>query len=104
MEALKAEYENNENFKNKMDLVTPSENFKVHTIRDSGAISTNELFNKFCTSLDKTKCYCFLVRNTAENRIVCKNPSRPTMYSAGAFKLRDFDYFSLENPYTEDDA
>jgi antirestriction protein len=96
MEALKAEYENNENFKNKMDLVTPSENFKVHTIRDSGAISTNELFNKFCTSLDKTKCYCFLVRNTAENRIVCKNPSRPTMYSAGAFKLRDFDYFSLD--------
>jgi len=96
MEALTAEYENNEEFKNKMDAVTPSEDFKVHTIRDSDVITNNELFNKFCTSLDKTKCYCFLVRNTAENRIVCKNPLRPTMYSAGTFKLRDFEYFSLD--------
>ncbi len=96
LEALTAEYENNDDFKNRMDGVTQDEAFSVHTIKDSTSFVENTLFNKFCTSLDKTKCYCFLVRNTAENRIVCKNPSRPTMYSAGTFKLEDFDYFSLD--------
>jgi len=96
LEALSAEYENNDTFKNKMDSVTPDDDFTVHTIKDSVSLTENTLFNQFCTTLDKTKCYCFLVRNTAENRIVCKNPTRATMYSAGTFKMEDFDYFSLD--------
>ena len=60
------------------------------------AVDTNEIVTKFFSTLDKSKCYCFLVRNTSDNRIVCDNPSRPTLYHSGTFKISDYDYFSLE--------
>ncbi|HIB77428.1 MAG TPA: hypothetical protein EYO58_07395 [Flavobacteriales bacterium] len=51
---------------------------------------------KFFSTLDTSKCYCFLVRNTSDNRIVCKHPERPTLYHSGTFSTVDSDYFSLE--------
>ena len=40
----------------------------------------------FCNSvLDKTKQYMFLLLNNSENRIVCAEPQKPTIYHVGTF-------------------
>jgi hypothetical protein len=44
-----------------------------------------DLLTRFQKTLDETKQYMFLVRNTSENRIVCNPPSRATVYHVGTF-------------------
>ena len=62
--------------------------------------SGQDLLEKFYTNLDPKCCYCFLVRNTSENRIVCQPPTVPTMYHVGTFDTRfpvsDERSFSLD--------
>lgn len=43
------------------------------------------ILDRFQETLDKNKQYMFLVCNNSENRIVCQEPSRPTMYHVGTF-------------------
>lgn len=47
---------------------------------------------QFFNTLDDSKCYCFLVRNTSENRIVSKPYSEPTLFHTGTFNMNDFSY------------
>jgi hypothetical protein len=49
------------------------------------SLSRSEMFDYFCDRLDRSRTYTFLVRNSAENRIVCDAPRNPTMYFIGAF-------------------
>ena len=43
------------------------------------------LLERFQNTLDKTKQYMFLIRNSAENRIVCSGVDEPVIYHVGTF-------------------
>ena len=45
----------------------------------------DELYSQFCDTLDKSKTYAFLVRNSDSNRIVCEAPNHPQAYFIGSF-------------------
>ena len=94
LEALESEYSNNDALKERLDKM-PDETQTVFSLRDAEKLQDNKILSKFLSSLDNTKCYCFLVRNSSENRIVCKAPERPTLYQAGTFSPEDKTYFSM---------
>ena len=95
VDSLVSCYENIPDFKEKIDSVTSSD-IKVFTLRSS-EYDQNPILHKFLNTLDKSKCYCFLVRNTSENRIVCQSPPKPTLYHSGTFSMNDGSYFTLES-------
>ena len=64
--ALISEEENNKDFKNSLP-------------------EGENILERFQSTLDKNKQYMFLVRNNAENRIVCSVPEKPTIYHVGTF-------------------
>jgi len=84
-EAINAEYENNPSFSEALSQTN----------------TTGGIREQFFSLLNKDKCYCFLVRNTSDNRIVCKPPSRPTLYHVGTFDMgplaSDGSSFTLDN-------
>ena len=91
--AVVSEYETNEDFKTRVD--TGNTDTVVFSLKNNDIVN-NDIMKKFFSTLDNTKCYCFLVQNTHENRIVCQVPERPTLFHTGTFKLNDSDYFSLD--------
>jgi hypothetical protein len=79
--ALISEEENNNNFKNSL----PKE---------------GDILERFQSTLDKTKQYMFLIRNSNENRIVSDAPNRPTVYHVGTFVNGDLNLTeNLNIPY-----
>ena len=73
--AVNSEYNENETFHAKIDAQgSPTDD-----------LLTKRILLSFFAGLDAEKCYCFLVRNTTENRIVCQPPERPTLYHVGTF-------------------
>lgn len=44
-----------------------------------------DIFDRYCETLDKNRNYTFLVRNSADNRIVCDAPQHPQLYFIGSF-------------------
>jgi hypothetical protein len=64
--ALTAEEENNIDFKN-------------------GLPAGDNILERFQSTLDISKQYMFLIRNTKDNRIVCSAPDRATVYHVGTF-------------------
>ena len=57
-----------------------NENFKNFVKKGDDNILT-----RFQNSLDKTKQYMFLIKNSDENRIVCSSPEKPTVFHVGTF-------------------
>ena len=45
----------------------------------------DNILDRFQSTLDVTKQYMFLIRNTKDNRIVCSAPPDPTVYHVGTF-------------------
>lgn len=45
----------------------------------------DNILDRFQSTLDVTKQYMFLIRNTKDNRIVCNAPDRATVYHVGTF-------------------
>lgn len=45
----------------------------------------DNILERFQSTLDVSKQYMFLIRNTKDNRIVCNAPERPTVYHVGTF-------------------
>lgn len=80
--AMAAEFSENDSLQNR---ISSCEVIEKDSSTESTDESTDDLLAKFFSTLDVTKCYCFLVRNTSENRIVCQPPERPTMYHVGTF-------------------
>lgn len=62
-------------------LYNTSEGFKDWV----GELGENKLIDQFLTKLNPEHQYTFLLRNTKENRIVCKEPDHPTVYYVGSF-------------------
>lgn len=68
-------------------------------IKNSNELSSQITFDsetkfesQFFDTLDTSKCYCFLVRNTNENRIVSKPYAEPTLFHTGTFNMSDFSH------------
>ena len=78
VESLVSIYNNDETFKEKLNNISDEDiaNVRVFTLK-SAEHDKNPVLLKFLHTLDKSKCYCFLVRNTSENRIVCQSPDAP---------------------------
>jgi hypothetical protein len=45
----------------------------------------DDIFDRYCDLLDPNLVYCFLIKNTLENRIVCDSPDVPTILCLGIF-------------------
>ena len=88
VESLVAIYNTVSSFKEKIDDVSDDDiaNVSVFTLR-STEHDKNPILLKFLHTLDNSKCYCFLVRNTSENRIVCQSPDTPILYHSGTFEM-----------------
>ncbi len=52
--------------------------------------NSEEIFNKYCSTLDENKIYTYLVRNSSDNRIVSHAPDHPTIYFIGSFDRSTF--------------
>ena len=46
----------------------------------------DSLFDRFCSTLDTSVVYTYLLRTNAETKIVCHPPTTPTVFFGGAFK------------------
>ena len=95
-DAVMHEYSHNDAFKTRLDAVEETAVQEVNVYTTFKDQEINDYVKRFFASLDTQKCYCFLVRNTQENRIVCQAPSRPTMYHVGSFE-KESGQFDLEN-------
>jgi hypothetical protein len=51
----------------------------------------DNILERFQTRLDRENQYMFLVRNSADNRIVCHAPGKPTLYHVGTFVNGELD-------------
>lgn len=72
-EALKEQFSNNERL---------IKNINLSLLNDD----MNNVIEVFCESiLEKDKQYMFLLLNNSENRIVCSEPEKPTVYHVGTF-------------------
>jgi hypothetical protein len=96
VESLVATYDNDTDFKEKIDSVSDEDiaTTRVFTLRSSEH-DKNPVLLKFLYTLDKSKCYCFLVRNTSENRIVCQSPETPILYHSGTFSESTSEFLGL---------
>lgn len=78
--ALESEIENNDRLRNALNLD-----------------NTTDSISRFQDLLDKDKQYMFLLLNNTENRIVSKQPDRPTLFHVGTFV--DFNLVMTEDIY-----
>ena len=103
-DSLEAEYKENGDFKSRIDGAEPTTD-PIYTLNPGSAEaeSLQHVLPRFLSTLDKSKCYCFIVRNTVENRIVCQPPERSTLYHVGTFSMEDPTYFTLPSDGTTDD-
>lgn len=86
LNALEAEYLINENLRKKIETKESDD---------------DSILTTFLRTLDTDKRYMFLVRNTAQNRIVSEAPRRATIYHVGTFigeTLVFNDYVDLPYP------
>ncbi len=94
-DALLAEYNRNEDFRTRCGDPERVPDAKVYGDTKDGPVQIDKKILQFLDTLDKHWCHCFLVRSQADNRIVCKAPTKnvggtevpdPTLYHVGSFK------------------
>jgi hypothetical protein len=85
----------------KKAIESESENNKV--FKESLPMGDN-ILEKFQSILDKKNQYMFLVRNNADNRIVCDAAKRPTVFHVGTFKNNNLvldDNINIPKPHKQ---
>jgi len=84
LNAFRSKWASSESFGTSFKTALSSEEEHNETFKNSLPAGEN-ILDRFQATLDKNKQYMFLVRNNAENRIVCSIPDRPTVYHVGTF-------------------
>jgi len=84
LDAFRSKWASRESFGSSFIKALETEVSTNTVLRESLPEGENVL-KRFQTTLDPTKQYMFLVRNTVENRIVCSPPKNPTLYHVGTF-------------------
>lgn len=85
LNAFRSKWASRESFGTTFKRALEAEVENNTVLRESLPVSEEGLLERFQSTLDTTKQYMFLVRNTQENRIVCASPSRPTLFHVGTF-------------------
>lgn len=103
LNAYKSSWSSKQSFGEIFELALHSYYNNNKTFQDrvgSELSSPREVVDKFVGTLDKSRSYMFLVRNTAENRIVCHPPADYTLYYTGSFLLdgTDFKFIDVDIP------
>jgi hypothetical protein len=85
LNAFKSKWASKESFGSSFKKALEAEVECNEKLKNAVADGDENLLERFQMTLDKTKQYMFLVRNTSENRIVCIPPTRPMLYHVGTF-------------------
>jgi hypothetical protein len=85
LNAFRSKWASRESFGTIFKRALESELENNTALRESLPVTDDGILERFQSTLDITKQYMFLIRNTQENRIVCMPPSRPTFYHVGTF-------------------
>lgn len=100
-DAIVAEYDRNEEFRKRCgdpDKVPESTVFSTYKDLD-----VDKRVLQYLDTLSKDWCHCFLVRSTADNRIVCQAPTKsngdpdPTAYHVGSFRKETAEFSMTPN-------
>lgn len=63
----------------------------LYSLIGENELSLEECFDNFCKTLDEKYTWCFLLRNTWENRVVCHSSDKPELIYVGRFELDKFE-------------
>ena len=85
LDAFRSKWASRESFGQYFKNALLSEEENNNIFKNSLPTGKDDILERFQDTLDKTKQYMFLIRNSNENRIVCSPPSRPTIYHVGTF-------------------
>jgi hypothetical protein len=85
LNAFRSKWASRESFGSAFKKALDSEVENNSELRKHIPEGEGNLFERFQSTLDTSKQYMFLVRHSDECRIVCKPPSRPTLYHVGTF-------------------
>jgi hypothetical protein len=85
LNSFRSKWASRESFGSAFKKALESEVENNELLKKSLPEGDENLLEKFQTTLDPTKQYMFLIRNTGENRIVCDAPERPLLYHVGTF-------------------
>jgi hypothetical protein len=101
LDAYKSKWSSKESFGEMFEnalYVYYKENSPLQLRIGSNLTSPKDVLDKFKDSLDKSRSYLFLVRNTIENRIVCAPPADYTLYYTGSFLKNgtDFNFVNVD--------
>ena len=85
LDSFRSKWASKESFGTCFKKALEAEVDKNSNLRESLPDNDQGLLERFQSTLDETKQYMFLVRHTAENRIVCISPETPVVYHVGTF-------------------
>lgn len=85
LNAFRSKWASRESFGTAFKRALETEVNNNQSLRDSFPTGEEGLLERFQSTLDPIKQYMFLIRNSEENRIVCRAPKEPTMYHVGTF-------------------
>jgi hypothetical protein len=85
LDAFRSKWASRESFGQYFKNALLSEEENNNIFKNSLPTGKDDILERFQETLDKTKQYMFLIRNSNENRIVSDAPSRPTVYHVGTF-------------------
>lgn len=85
LNAFRSKWSSNESFGTAFKRALESEIENNEMLRKSLPKNDSGILERFQSILDIKKQYMFLVRHSCENRIVCAEPKRPTLYHVGTF-------------------
>ena len=85
LNAFKSKWASRESFGTSFKTALLNEEENNPIFKKSLPLEGENILERFQDTLDKTKQYMFLIRNTKDNRIVCSAPARPTVYHVGTF-------------------
>jgi hypothetical protein len=84
LNAFRSKWSSNESFGTSLKNALSAEEENNQEFRERLPEGDN-ILDRFQSTLDVTKQYMFLIRNTKDNRIVCSTPERPTVFHVGTF-------------------
>ena len=85
LNAFRSKWASQESFGTTFKKALDNEVCNNDKLREGLPDNSQSLLERFQSTLDKSKQYMFLIRNTSSNRIVCEEPSNNKIYHVGTF-------------------
>ncbi len=95
LDAYKSRWSSEESFGEIFEKGLMNEYCSNKSLRDQlgdGFSNSKGVLERFYETLDTSRCYMFVVKNTTENRIVCDAPDTHTVYYSGSLNKNGTDF------------